>query len=186
MTIIQLVIEDHQTFRDDFDSLSQLRASGDAGQLQSAWQRLARRLETHARAEEDIFYPALLERPAPKVEGETVHALRNHNEIRSAADAVGRCAVGAPEWWSAVEECRQVNDAHLADEEDDVLPDASRRISSDAQARLGDQWEAYMHEHADPGPARPVDPEGFVKEKRDELASSVPVDASGRNARGER
>ncbi len=161
MDINQLILEDHETFRDDFIRLVDLRG-GDKEALQAAWDRIARRLETHARAEEDILYPALLNRIPAESEEESIKALRDHNHIRDAAQDVDKCGVDSGAWWNAIYNCMSVNEEHIAEEESDILPDARINIEHMTRARMAVQWTEYMHEHAEPGGSRHVDPEAFV------------------------
>ena len=62
---------------------------------------LARRLVTHAQAEETIFYPALLQRGDPDglFTEETVDAIRDHNKIRDAIAEADRQQPGSPAWF---------------------------------------------------------------------------------------
>ena len=59
--------------------------------LSALWGRLASFLELHAAAEEEVFYPALLQagqalaaRRASGVQSETLDAIHDHNEIMPA------------------------------------------------------------------------------------------------------
>ena len=54
--ITALIMDDHEWFRRQF---ARLDDASDAQQLEAIWSPLATRLETHAQAEETIFYPAL-------------------------------------------------------------------------------------------------------------------------------
>src|SRR5215472_13054927 len=92
MDITQLILDDHHEQRRLFAILEQVD-SRDAGSLSPVWDRLAAFLETHARAEEEIFYPELLRagRAAgrlPASESETLDAIHDHNDIRDAIAAV--------------------------------------------------------------------------------------------------
>ncbi len=60
MDITQLILDDHHEQRRLFAILEQIDR-GDTGVLSAVWSRLAVFLELHAAAEEEIFYPALLQ-----------------------------------------------------------------------------------------------------------------------------
>jgi len=65
--VTQLILDDHETFRSRFAELDDLRnGPSRAGPV---WEALARLLEVHASAEEEHFYPALLQH----VEGSGPH-----------------------------------------------------------------------------------------------------------------
>ena len=94
MDITQLILDDHHEQRRLFAILEQVGRT-DTGVLAAVWARLGSFLELHAAAEEAIFYPALLKvglaagRTAG-VEGETLDAIRDHNDIRDAVTEVAQ------------------------------------------------------------------------------------------------
>ena len=80
--IIELIYEDHDWFRRHFFYLDDARTEAE---LTAIWEPLALRLEIHADAEEQVFYPALLKRGhAGDPEDETQDAISDHNAIRDA------------------------------------------------------------------------------------------------------
>jgi iron-sulfur cluster repair protein YtfE (RIC family) len=91
MDITQLILDDHHEQRRLFAMLEQLERT-DTADLSAVWARLSAFLEVHAKAEEDVFYPALLrlgkgaggDTPA----AETKDAIKDHNEIRDAIAGV--------------------------------------------------------------------------------------------------
>ena len=98
MDITQLILDDHHEQRRLFAILEQIDRA-DTGVLSALWDRLAVFLELHAAAEEEIFYPALLQvglaaQRQAGVEGETLDAIHDHNEIRDAVAEVARHQVG--------------------------------------------------------------------------------------------
>ena len=60
MDITQLILDDHHEQRRLFAILEQVERS-ETGALSAIWDRLTAFLELHAAAEEEIFYPALLQ-----------------------------------------------------------------------------------------------------------------------------
>ena len=60
MDITQLILDDHHEQRRLFAILEQVSCT-DTEVLSAVWGRLASFLELHAAAEEEIFYPALLQ-----------------------------------------------------------------------------------------------------------------------------
>ena len=80
--IIELIYEDHQWLRTHFFLLDDATEVPD---LTAIWEPLATRLDTHADAEENVFYPALLAHgDAGNPEDETDDAIGDHNSIRDA------------------------------------------------------------------------------------------------------
>src|SRR6202162_809838 len=128
--ITQLILDDHHEQRRLFAILEQID-QGDTGVLSAVWSRLAAFLELHAAAEEEIFYPALLQvglaaQRQAGVEGETLDAIHDHNEIRDAVTEVARHQVGTEEWYAAVAAANLANSDHMAEEEREGLTDFRR------------------------------------------------------------
>jgi hypothetical protein len=128
--ITQLILDDHHEQRRLFAILEQIDRTH-TGVLSAVWSRLAAFLELHAAAEEEIFYPALLQvglagRRAAGVEEETLDAIHDHNEIRDAVTEVARHQVGTDAWYAAVAAANLANSDHMAEEEREGLTDFRR------------------------------------------------------------
>jgi len=150
--ITALILADHHTFRLGFARLDD--AHDDTELAAAIWQPLALHLDIHAEAEETILYPHLLRAAdrtggvaAENAEEETDDAIRDHNKIRDAVAEAARHPVGSPPWWSAVWTARRENTEHLAEEEDEVLPDFRRRVSFALRAELAAKWITFFGEH---------------------------------------
>ena len=85
----------------------------------------------HAAGEEAIFYPELLRvgiaaRRKAGVEGETLDAIDDHNDIRDAVTEAGRHPVGSDAWYATVAGANADNGDHMAEEEREGLTDFRR------------------------------------------------------------
>lgn len=141
--ITALILDDHAAFRRGFARLDDARGEE---QLTAVWEALALHLEIHAEAEERILYPQLLKR-SDDAEEETDDAIRDHNKIRDAIEAASAQKVGSDGWWKAVWEARTENSEHLAEEEDEVLPDFRKHADMELRISLGAQWLTFYGEH---------------------------------------
>ena len=162
--IIALIHEDHDWFRRRFFDLDEARTEND---LRAIWQPLADRLDTHAQAEEEIFYPALLKKgTAGDPEDETDDAVRDHNKIRAAIRRSHCHAVGSDAWFEAVGDAREENGEHLDEEEREALPDFIKSASLDVRRDLGMRWLRFYYAHptADKIDTAPRDPAAFIEE----------------------
>jgi hypothetical protein len=144
--ITDLILDEHEEFRRQFVALWDLRRAGE-GKAIAVWQPLADLLEVHASAEEQIFYPVLLKRGSDEASAETDDAIRDHNEIRDAIRAAAGTDPGGRAWWEAVLACRKANDAHLAEEERDVIPDFREHSDQELRDQLGVRWVAFHVDH---------------------------------------
>ena len=141
---ITVVIErEHDALRQQFRSLD--RGAGEQ-ELKQAWRSLVQLLEVHASGEEALLYPNIVRDVHDGVE-QTEEAVRDHNGIRDSVRAVARYAAGSDSWWAAVELARRVNDAHLQEEEREVLPSLRRSMDRRRREELGQQWAAFHTEH---------------------------------------
>lgn len=164
LDITALIMDDHEWFRRQF---ARLDDAADTSELEAVWGALATRLETHAQAEETVFYPALLNRgDDDDAADETDDAIRDHNKIRDAIAEAGKHRVGSDEWFDAVGRARAENTDHLGEEEDEGLPDFRKHASRELRHRLGELWVAFYDQHAG-GRAidtADVDPDDYVEE----------------------
>jgi hypothetical protein len=161
--VIRLILDEHEMFRSRFAELEKLRDDPQAAN--EIWLGLAARLEVHASAEEEHFYPALLQ----NVEGsedETKDAIGDHDEIRDGIRRAAAAEVGSDEWWAGIQDAREANDEHLAEEERDDIPDFLRTASVELRQELGAEFERFEAEH--PGgrglSGEDKDPDAYVAE----------------------
>ena len=167
MDITQLILDDHHEQRRMFAILEQV-GSSDTATLGQVWGRLAAFLETHARAEEEIFYPQLLYvgREAGRLgatEDETLDAIHDHNDIRDAIAAVGGHPVGSPGWLEAVAAVNVANGDHMAEEEREGLTDFRREASLQLRHDLAMAFAAFEARHIAGVTPEDRDPAGYVR-----------------------
>ena len=168
MDITQLILDDHEQQRRMFAALDEVdRDDGDA--LATVWDRLATFLEVHAKAEEELFYPPLLElgrgaTDADSAAEETEDAIGDHNSIREAIAEARRHEVGSDEWWEAVDAARRSNSTHMGEEERQGLADFRRHAAAELRHDLGVRFSAFMAGHAEGVEARDLDPDEYVAE----------------------
>lgn len=176
MDITQLILDDHHEQRRLFGILEEIDRR-ETAVLSAVWARLAAFLELHAQAEEEIFYPALLQvgiaaRRAAGVEAETIDAVHDHNEIRDAVAEVARHRVGTDDWYAAVAAANTANSDHMAEEEREGLTDFRRLAGLSHRHRLAVAFAAY--EARNYAGVRPVDkdPVGYVRAAEKELRTT--------------
>lgn len=143
--ITALIMDDHEWLRRAFARLDDCTTPEE---LSAVWEPLAQRLETHAQAEEEVFYPALLKKGDDETsEDETDDAIGDHNDIRDAVADSRTREVGSHEWYEAVGKARTENSDHLAEEEDEGLPNFRKNAPKELRAELARQWIAFYAAH---------------------------------------
>lgn len=160
--ITHQILEEHAWFRRAFAELDEAAS----GQLVPLWQRLVGRLELHARAEETIFYPGLLDEGVDAID-ETDDAIGDHNDIRAAGARARSEDVGSDAWWEAVVDARVSNSDHMGEEERGALADFRRNTDPGRRHELGRAFAAFLAEHTtidieliEKGPA----PDEYIKD----------------------
>jgi Hemerythrin HHE cation binding domain len=166
--ITQLILDDHHEQRRLFAMIDQID-DGDVKSLAAVWGRLATFLEVHARAEEELFYPALLkvgEGAGGKASAasETKDAIKDHNEIRDAVAAVASHRIGTAAWRKAVAEANEANGDHMAEEEREGLTDFRRQAPLKVRHDLAVRFAAFEAEHVTGVKVVDKDPTAYVAE----------------------
>ena len=174
MDITQLILDDHHEQRRLFAILEQIGRT-DTGTLSAVWARLGAFLELHAAAEEAIFYPALLQvglatgRRAG-AEGETLDAIRDHNDIRDAVAEVAHHRAGSEAWFAAVTAANLANSDHMAEEEREGLTDFRRLAGLQRRHDLAIAFAAFQARNFAGVPAIDRDPESYIRQAEHDAA----------------
>jgi hypothetical protein len=175
MDITQLILDDHHEQRRLFAILEQVDGR-DTATLGLIWDRLTAFLETHARAEEEIFYPELLRvgRTAGRLaasESETLDAIHDHNDIRDAIAAAAEHAVGSAGWHAAIAAVNVANGDHMAEEEREGLTDFRREAGLQLRHDLAVAFAAFEARHIAGVTPQDLDPAGYVRAAEDAAPS---------------
>ena len=170
MDITQLILDDHHEQRRLFAMIDQID-DDDSESLKAIWGRLAAFLEVHAKAEEDLFYPALLkvgegEGGKPSAEAETIDAIKDHNDIRDAIAKVGLCKPGTAAWRKAVAAANAANGEHMDEEERQGLTDFRRQVPLKRRHDLAVRFAAFEAQHITGVATVDPDPKTYVAENR--------------------
>jgi hypothetical protein len=175
--ITQLILDDHETFRREFAALDDADAPE---QLREIWEPLANLLEVHAAAEEAVFYPKLLRR-GDDGEDETIDAIGDHNGIRDGVREAARHPIGSARWWDGVRHARASNKSHMAEEEDEALPDFRRNTPLSVRVNLGHEFLKFKTDHSDAErlDTSDKDPQAYVNEIEAEISAGNPNDSLG-------
>jgi hypothetical protein len=161
--ITQLILDDHHEQRRLFSILEQVDRA-DTSTLSVVWGRLAAFLDLHAEAEEEIFYPALLQVGRRSAEDETLDAIGDHNDIRDAVAAASQQEVGSSKWFDAVAAANVANGDHMAEEEREGLTDFRRLASLQLRHDLAVRFVAFEARHYAGVPGVDKDPAAYVAE----------------------
>ncbi len=168
MDITELILSDHHEQRRMFAMLDDIDRE-DTETLTAVWNRLCVLLEVHAAAEEELFYPKLLDigtgaTDADSADEETKDAIRDHNDIRDGIAHADDHAVGSAGWWEGVVEAREANSDHMGEEERQALADFRQHADPKLRHDLGVDFARFEAEHAGGIEAEDRDPDRYVEE----------------------
>lgn len=166
MDITQLILDDHHEQRKMFALLDEIDRD-DTESLGAIWTRLRILLEVHAEAEEQIFYPRLLEvgegaTDAADAVEETEDAITDHNDIRTGIEEAERHDAGSPGWWQGVATTREANSKHMAEEERQALADLRQHTDDSVRHELGVKFAAFEASHAAGIGSDSKDPDEYI------------------------
>ena len=143
--VTDVIRMDHTWFRSQFAALENSR--GDNAALASLLDALSARLETHAAAEETLFYPRLLKDDADAAD-DTKDAIRDHNDIRDAIGDAAQHHLGDDAWWEAVNATNSANTEHMEEEERGPLIEFENFAPQEEQRELAAAFASFEIEHA--------------------------------------
>ncbi len=170
MDITEHILSQHHQQRRMFALLDEIDP-GDSDSLGAVWTQLARFLEVHAAAEEEIFYPEVLRvgRGAGGAESaaeETEDAIGDHNDIRDAVARANAERPGTDAWWKAVIDARLANSDHMAEEEREDLADFRRHADLRMRHELAVKFLVFEAKHAGGIDSSDKDPERYVAQNQ--------------------
>lgn len=134
MTIEGVIREEHARLRRGFEELAAVLDS-DLEVRRRLWSELKRDLLAHHEAEEETLFAALVQL-GPESRHESLHAVSEHGEHKKVLEQMQDLAIDDPAWHEKLAELRHDVEHHLEEEETDVLPLASDRLSREESASL--------------------------------------------------
>ena len=145
--IVDLILADHALMRKMTSDLRALEgAESSSEEVEKAWESLASLLEAHADAEEAVLYPRIAA-AVPDGGDQAEDATKEHNEIRDSIGEVEEHDVGSELFWLAVAQVAAVNEHHMAEEEQEILPSFNRSSTQSDRDELGQSFEEYKREN---------------------------------------
>ena len=129
MRVTDLIAQDHRRVREMFLELERMDAGED--ERRARLDRIIDELDVHARAEEDVFYPAV--RAASR---RIDDAEAGHEYLRSAIAAFRALDVECADFTLGVRLIKEIVLSHVLEEESGILMDA-QRLGGDELERLG-------------------------------------------------
>jgi hemerythrin superfamily protein len=130
MRVTDLIAQDHRRVGQMFLELEQMEAGAGEGR-RAMFDRIVDVLDVHARAEEEVFYPAVR-----AASGRIDDAEASHAHLRAAIAAFRSLGTDAADFMLGVQLIKGIVLSHVLEEESGILMDA-QRLDGDELERLG-------------------------------------------------
>jgi len=130
MDIYERLIVDHDKQRALMDKI--METHGDTEARQKLFDEFKLEAESHANAEEQTFYAALID--DHETQEQTRHSVSEHKEASDLIEELTEMEMSNPNWIRKFEELRHELTHHVDEEEEDVFPMA-RKVIPEKEAK---------------------------------------------------
>ena len=139
MDAIELLKKDHEKVSGIFEKLEPTteRATKTREEL---FTQLKQELDVHARIEETIFYPAILE--AAETRDITLEAFEEHKIIKQLLAELEATSKNEEEWTAKLKVLKENVEHHVEEEEGEMFKNARKVLSREQVEELGTRMEA--------------------------------------------
>lgn len=143
MDIYGRILEDHKMQRQLSQDL--LNTSGDSAERRHLFDALAKEVEAHAAAEEQVFYAELIAKP----EGQEAarHSIAEHKDAADLLDELSNLDMASGGWLNKFKKLKHELDHHMDEEEQDVFTLARPLIDRQRATDLATEFGHAKDEH---------------------------------------
>ncbi len=114
-------------------------AAADSGARADLFEALRVEISAHAAAEEESLYATML--GIPDLRDEARHSVSEHKEVDDFFGELTELDPAGAEWTAKFEEMRHRYEHHIDEEEEEMFPSASEKLSADDEKRLDEIFE---------------------------------------------
>lgn len=159
MNVIDLLKKDHRTVEDLF---SQFEQASEPKRKRAILDEIVRDLSVHAAIEEEVFYPAVQEALAERGDELVGESLREHADMKLLLADLDTASPGDARFDANVMRLKQEVEHHVQEEEGEVMPDMSGKVSQGILDDLGrEAQQAKGRAPTRPHPHAPDQPPGI-------------------------
>ncbi|MBB35752.1 MAG: hemerythrin [Hirschia sp.] len=137
MEIYTALKNDHDKHRDLLAKIDE--TSGDSERRRELWGEFYCSVKSHAAAEEETFYAALMKDAdgQPKAR----HSVAEHKELDDLIDELNDMDMSSSGWLNRFKTLRHDYEHHIDEEEEDIFPVAEDVFSHEKAEQLGQRFE---------------------------------------------
>lgn len=135
--IFQDLKNDHDKHRDLLEKLGETKGASD--ERKTLFDTLRKELQAHAAAEEESLYATMLGREDLREDAR--HSVSEHKEIDDFLGELYEMDMSSSAWMTKFKEMRHRYLHHIDEEEEDMFPEASEKLSAEDETRLAKIFE---------------------------------------------
>jgi hemerythrin superfamily protein len=141
MDALELLKKDHQKVK---QLLTQAKETEDRKEQRQLFKEIRAELDTHARIEESIFYPAVAEHEELK---ETIlESIEEHKQVKTLLREMARLGSTSEKFKAKLKVLADNVEHHAEEEEEQVMfPKVRKLMNSSELGELGEELEAAKH-----------------------------------------
>jgi hypothetical protein len=140
---LALLKADHEKARKLMEELAETTERG-VKTREEKWTRLLKELTIHENIEEEIFYPALHERP--RLKDIVLEALEEHHLVDDIVEQLRDTPFDDEHWGAKFKVTKENVEHHIEEEEGPMFQEVRREFSKDELEELGSRMEASKRE----------------------------------------
>ncbi len=134
--IYDAIKDDHKDHRALLDTIA--NTSGDSARRREAWEEFYYDVKSHAAAEEETFYSALIS----KTWGQDAarHSVHEHQEMDDLMDELNDMDMSSPAWLTKFKTLKHDYEHHIEEEEDEVFARAREVVDASKETEIGSKF----------------------------------------------
>jgi hemerythrin superfamily protein len=145
LSATRLLRADHDRVRELFRKYPE-EGEGGAARKREIVGDVIRELTVHTRIEEEIFYPAVLDRREKKPEKIVRESFEEHKIVETLLEEISGTGPADKQFDAKVTVLKEIVEHHASEEEDELFPEAERLFSSAELEEMGAQMEDRKEE----------------------------------------
>ena len=141
MDAIKLLTSDHDTVRGLFDDFKKAKEADNTDRMREIQKKIFSEIDTHARIEEEIFYPAVRELGVDDLTEVVAEGIQEHHVVKVLMREIEQVS-GDETFASKMAVLIENVEHHAEEEEKEMFPDLRKHMDDAQLDELGSKLEA--------------------------------------------
>ena len=138
MNALELLHQDHEKVKELFE---EAEGSEDAKERKRLFTEIKKELDTHARIEETIFYPAM--KKHDELKDMVAESLKEHKQVKTMLRQMAKMGAGSAKFQDKLSSLMECVEHHAEEEEEGkMFPQVRKIVDSATLDELGEELEA--------------------------------------------